>query len=175
MRARAWLCSVGMAGAMLAAGGLLTACGGGADAKFAIGAKAGDMPEGQTWTGVYFNPVYGYLHMSEEGGNVTGRWKRANGSAWGELSGTVEGNVVHYTWKEHQYGAVGPSGNSKGTGVFVYKMGEAAPELDGQYSLEASDSVGQWHCVKQNNMKVDIGSINGDNPESAAPTQDAWH
>src|SRR5580693_548183 len=173
MKPRAWLCGVGMAVVVAGAGGAVAACGG-QTAKFAA-IKAGEMPENETWVGVYYNPVYGNLHMTVEGDNVVGRWKRTDSSHWGELSGTVEGNVVHYTWKEHQYGAIGAGGNSKGTGVFVYKVGEAAPELDGQYALEDSNSTGQWHCVKQNNMKVDIGSINGDNPESSAPTQDAWH
>ncbi len=65
---------------------------------------------------------------------------------------------------------MGPSADIKGEGVFVYKMGEGAPELDGQYSLADSNSVGQWHCVKQLNTKPDLNSINGDNPTDA-PTE----
>lgn len=98
-----------MAGALAIAGGALVACGS-PDAKFG-NIKAGELPSGESWGGVYYNPVYGYLHMVEEGGNIVGRWKRTDGSHWGELSGTFEGNVAHYTWKEHQYGAVGPSGH----------------------------------------------------------------
>ena len=26
------------------------------------------MPSGETWPGVYYNPVYGYLHMIEQDG-----------------------------------------------------------------------------------------------------------
>jgi hypothetical protein len=151
-------------------------CGGGQGAKFAS-IKAGDMPEGENWPGVYYNPVYGYLHLVEQDGNIVGRWKRTDSSHWGELSGTAEGNVVHFTWKEHQYGAVGPSGQSQGSGVFVYKMGDnKTAELDGQYSLEDSDSVGAWHCVKQTGMQPKIDSINGDNPTDTAPAgQDKWN
>jgi hypothetical protein len=56
-------------------------------------------------------------------------------------------------------------------------MGEnKTAELDGQYSLEDSDSVGQWHCVKQVGMKADINSINGDNPQDTAPAAgDKWN
>src|SRR4051812_35464923 len=50
---------------------------------------SGPMPEGETWTGVYFHPVFGYLHMQEEGSNVIARWKRTDHSHWGELSGTI--------------------------------------------------------------------------------------
>ena len=142
MRAPAWLVGVGMAVAFAAAGGAAVGCGGGTPAKFG-NIKAGELPAGETWVGVYYNPVYGYLHWSSDGDNVVGRWKRTDSSHWGELSGTVEGNVLHFTWKEHQYGAVGPSADIKGSGVFVYKMGGRAartlPELDGQYALDDSE------------------------------------
>ena len=94
----------------------LVGCWGGAGAKFAS-IKAGDMPEGESWVGVYYNPVYGYLHMIEQDGNIVGRWKRTDSSHWGEMSGTAEGNVVHFTWKEHAYGArSGRNGTSHGRG-----------------------------------------------------------
>jgi hypothetical protein len=175
MKPRAWLCGVGMAVVVAGAGGAVAACGG-QTAKFAA-IKAGEMPENETWVGVYYNPVYGNLHMTVEGDNVVGRWKRTDSSHWGELSGTVEGNVVHFTWKEHAYGAIGPSSESHGSGVFVYKMGDnKIAELDGQYSLEDSSSVGQWHCVKQVGAKVDPNSINGDNPQDTAPAAgDKWN
>ncbi|HEY1694880.1 MAG TPA: hypothetical protein VGG39_22070 [Polyangiaceae bacterium] len=151
----------------------LAACSGGGGAKFAH-VKAGDMPQGEEWPGVYYNPVYGYLHMIEQDGSIVGRWKRTDGSHWGELSGTVEGNVLHFTWKEHKYGAVGPSADSKGTGIFVYKMGEKFGELDGQYALDDSDQVGEWHCVKQAGMKPDINSINGKGTDNMGVTPDTW-
>jgi len=156
----------------LAAG--VVACGGSPEPKFAT-VTVGQMPEGQSWPGVYYNPVYGYLHMVGQEGNVSGRWKRTDGSHWGELSGTSTGNVVHFTWREHQYGAIGPSADTHGSGVFVYKMGPGGiPELAGQYALDDSDSVGDWHCVKQLNMKPDPNSINGDNPGDAPAAPDKW-
>ncbi len=132
------------------------------------------MPAGQAWEGVYYNPVYGYLHLVGAEGNYTGRWKRTNQSAWGELSGTAQGNVLHFTWTEHKYGEIGPAADSRGSGVFVYKIGENdIGELDGEYAVKDSDSVGKWHCIKQLNVKPDIKSINGDNPVGA-PTPEEW-
>ncbi len=149
-------------------------CSGSPQAKFA-NVKAGQMPEGQAWPGVYYNPVYGYLHIVEQDGAASGRWKRTDGSHWGELSGTAEGNVLHFTWKEHRYGAVGPSADSHGTGIFVYKPGENnIPELAGQYAIDDSDSVGDWHCVKQVGMKPDPTQITGDSPADAPASQDKW-
>ena len=112
--------------------------------------------------------------MVEEGDSLVGRWKRTNGSAWGELTGKADGNVVNFTWTEHKYGAIGANTDIKGTGVFVYKTAEAAPELDGQYALENSDNVGKWHCVKQLNVKADLNSINGDNPSEGPAVGDKW-
>jgi hypothetical protein len=109
---------------------------------------------------------------------MVGRWKRTDASHWGELSGTVEGNVFRFTWKEHQYGAIGASADTHGSGQFVYKQGEgdkAIPELDGWYAIDESDHIGDWHCVKQQNMKADLNSINGENPiDPGGNKTDQW-
>jgi hypothetical protein len=139
-----------------------TGCGDTQTAKHAK-VPSGPMPEGETWTGVYFHPVYGYLHMVEEGSNVVGRWKRADQSKWGELSGTKGGNVLHYTWKEHTIGMVGASATTHGKGYFQYKMDkEDRPILDGQFGLEDDEVGSDWHNVKQARMQPDIKSIGGD-------------
>jgi hypothetical protein len=154
---------------------LLVACGNGEGAK-AANVAAGDMPEGESWTGVYYHPVYGYLHMVEnDNNNVVGKWKRTDQSAWGELSGVKTGNVLHFSWKEHKYGLVGPAAESSGKGVFVYKPGkEGIAELDGQFGTGTDETGADWHCVKQQRMKPDLGSIKGD-PTGAAPaTKDQW-
>ena len=140
----------------------LAACGDSQDAKHAK-IPSGPMPENETWTGVYFHPVYGYLHMVEEGSNVVGRWKRADQSKWGELSGTKAGNVLHYTWKEHTVGMVGASATTHGKGYFQYKMDkEDRPILDGQFGLNEDETGSDWHNVKQARMNPDLKSIGGD-------------
>ena len=83
---------------------------------------AGPMPEGETWTGRLLPPGVRLPPHAEEGSNVVGRWKRTNQSKWGELSGTMSGNVLHYTWKEHTVGMVGASATTQGKGYFAYKM-----------------------------------------------------
>jgi hypothetical protein len=145
------------------------------------GAKApnipqGEMPSGESWNGVYFHPVYGYLHMMEEGSNVIAKWKRANGDAWGELSGTATGNVLHYTWKEHKIGLVGAAATTEGKGYFVYKPGkeEKIYELDGQFGLGQDEVGSDWHCVKQLHMNADLKSINGDTHGVAPAGAGKW-
>jgi len=148
----------------------LVGCGSDSEPKTAKVA-AGSMPEGETWTGVYFHPVFGYLHMQEEGSNVVGRWKRTDHSHWGELSGTLTGNVLHYTWKEHKVGMVGASATTHGKGFFVYKLNkENIGELDGQFGLNDSEVGSNWKNVKQLRMPPDIKSIGGDS-EGVTPGQ----
>jgi hypothetical protein len=172
MNGRAWLCGLAMVAVTALTGAAVAACGG-HEAAFP-NVKVGQMPADQTWPGVYYNPVYGYLHMLGQEGNIVGRWKRTDSSHWGELNGTIEGNILRFKWTEHTYGAVGPSADLHGTGVFAYKMGaNDVPELDGQYALEDSDKTGDWHCIKQIGLKPDLSSINGDSP-TGAPTQDQW-
>jgi hypothetical protein len=151
------------------------ACGNSEGAK-AANIPAGEMPSGESWSGVYFHPVYGYLHMMEEGSNVVGRWKRTDQSAWGELSGTAGGNVLHYTWKEHKVGLVGPAAESSGKGYFVYKAGKenGIYELDGQFGLNQDETGSDWHNVKQQRMNPDLKSINGDTGGVAVPAAGKW-
>jgi hypothetical protein len=153
----------------------LAACAGGGSAATA-NIKPGDMPEGETWTGVYFHPVYGYLHLVEQDTNVIGKWKRADQSAWGELSGTKVGNVLHFQWKEHKYGLVGPAAEQHGKGVFVLKMGSSnkIAELDGQFGLGDDEVGSDWHNIKQQNVKPDLSSISGDLGGTAPAGAGKW-
>ena len=148
----------------------IVACGSSADPKTAQ-VKSGPMPEGETWTGVYFHPVFGYLHMQEEGSNVVARWKRTDHSHWGELSGTITGNVLRYTWKEHKIGMVGAAATTHGKGYFVYKLNkENIGELDGEFGLNDSEVGSSWKNVKQVRMPPDLKSIGGD-AEGVTPGQ----
>ena len=167
--------------AIAGVGSVLGGCGGSPYTKFRTPKTAGELPAGESWDGVYFNPVYGYLHLVPNGDNMVGKWKRADSSHWGELSGTVEGNIFRFTWTEHRYGAIGPSGDVHGSGVFIYKVPpqkddsiKVIPELDGQYALDDSSEIGDWHCVKQLNLKPDLSSITGENPVEPGAKGDQW-
>lgn len=144
-------------------------CGNSGDANVA-NVASGPMPEGETWSGVYFHPVFGYLHLEEQGSNVVGRWKRTDHTFWGEMSGTVTGNVFHYQWKEHKIGMLGAASTTQGKGYFVYKVNkENIGELDGQYGLKDSETGSSWKGVKQVRMPPDLKSIGGGEEGGVAP------
>lgn len=155
----------------VAAGALsLGACGGQKEAKTA-NVTPGSMPSGERWSGVYYHPVFGHLHLQEQGSNIVGRWKRTDQSHWGELSGTVNGNVLHYTWKEHKVGMIGPAATTRGRGYFVYSVNDQnIGELDGEFGLNDSEVGSSWKNVKQANQAPDLQSIGGD-AEALGPGQ----
>jgi hypothetical protein len=161
-----------LAGALALSVPSMMGCSGDPEPKTAH-VKVADMPDGEAWTGVYYHPVFGYLHMVENGTNVVGKWKRSDQSKWGELTGTKVGNVLHFTWKEHTYGLVGPAAELKGKGVFVYRVEDTnnhkTAKLDGQFGLDQDEVGSTWDCVKQDRMEPKLDSINGDVSATGAP------
>jgi hypothetical protein len=150
------------------------ACGGGTPKAATANVVAGAMPEGESWNGVYYNTIFGNLHMKQEGEHIVGRWKRTDQSAWGELDGSVKDNLVKFEWKEHKIGLVGPAAEVHGKGYFVYSKvaDEKFPKLAGEFGQNEDEVGGKWDCVKQLNVKLDLNSINGDTGAVSAPAGD---
>lgn len=157
----------------LSAAGLVGLVGGtGCDKNGSGSAKTanvtpGDMPEGADWTGKYFDQVYGFFHIVQEGKTISGKWERPQKNKWGELHGEATGNVVKFTWTEYTRGAVGPNAQQNGRGYFVYKRptGENVDDvIDGELG-RGKDEVGEKiSCIKQRNEVPDLDSIGGTEP-----------
>lgn len=163
LRTSRWLVVAALA---LPLGLSVSACGGSEGPKTAR-VQAGEMPAGGEWSGVYYNPVYGYLHLVSEGNTINGAWRTAAGDAWGEMSGETDGNLFKYQWTEHKIGMVGPSASSKGKGYFVYKIpkqGEAH-EIHGEWGLNDNETGHDWKGIKQTNMPPDPKSVRPDEIE----------
>jgi len=144
----------------------LTGCGPSSDVKHAQ-IKAGEMPEKGDWQGVYYSPVYGYLHLLVADKTAQGAWRTGGGDAYGELHGEVDGNVLRYTWTQHKIGQIGAEANSNGKGYFVYsipKEGEAH-KIAGEWGLGESDAGNPWQAVKQTNMQPNPDSVKPDEIE----------
>ncbi|NUP06750.1 MAG: hypothetical protein HOW73_11910 [Polyangiaceae bacterium] len=148
------------------AGGLLSlaACNGAGGAPKTASVTPGDMPEGADWTGKYFDQVYGYFHLIQEGKSVSGKWERPQKDRWGDIHGEVTGNVFKFSWTEYTRGAVGQNANRSGKGYFVYKRpaGENVDDLVEGELGRGQDEVGEkLTAVKQRNEKADPDSIGG--------------
>jgi len=135
----------------------VTGCGGGSNEPKVANVKAGSMPDGQEWQGVYYSQHYGELHLQSDGDSANGAWKTPMGS-FGEMHGKIEGNLLRYEWKERRIGAVGADATKEGKGYFVFlvpKEGEA-PEIHGEWGLGQSDAGNSWEAVKQKNKQPDL-------------------
>jgi len=143
------------------------ACGGGTQSKSKTAAiKPGNLPAGATWDGVYFNPIWGYLHIVTEGNGFKGKWQRTDKSAWGEMHGTITGDVIRFDFAEHKVGMVGPSATTKGKGYFRYVRPEGEnldDRLKGEWGFDDAEvGGGEWDGIKQRNQKPDLSSIQGE-------------
>lgn len=145
--------------APLAVGG----CGGSGSVK-AAKVEAGDMPSGAEWRGVYYSQLYGYFHIVTEGDKVHGKWTRPNKDKWGEMHGTVQGNVIHFSWTEYTVGAVGPNSSRSGRGYLKYTRPEGDnvdDRVDGEMGRGEDETGEPVDGVKQRNMPPDLDSIGG--------------
>jgi hypothetical protein len=132
------------------------------------------MPDGQSWSGVYYNPIYGYLHVLEHDAKVWGRYAWTNRSRWGEIQGEADGNVLRFTWVEHEIGPVASGDAHGGKGRFVYVVRGDAAALQGAFGVGDDESgAGEWDAVKQPNMRPNPDSVSGD-PATTAPSTDSW-
>jgi hypothetical protein len=147
----------------------LVACGGSKEEAKHAQVKPGNMPEGGEWTGVYYSTLYGHLHLIKEDTTISGRWRTANGDKWGEMNGTVTGDLFTYEWQEHTIGVVGPSATTSGHGYFRYVIpaGENVEhEIRGEWGLGASNAGQKWTAIKQRNVQPDPDSVMPDEFQS---------
>jgi hypothetical protein len=153
-RRRAILFSVALA---------LAACGRAKPAKTAK-VESGPMPADAEWSGVYYSPAFGTLHLVQEGNLVNGRWQRPTKGKWGELQGNANGNLLRFDWKEYTTGLVGPNSTKSGKGYFQYSRpsGDNVDDLIAGQVGRDEDEVGTpWDAVKQRNVKPDLDAIGG--------------
>jgi hypothetical protein len=124
----------------------------------------GDLPSGAKWDGVYYNELFGYLHLKQSGNTVHGKWERRVKDRWGELKGEVTGDVLKFEWNEYIRGLVGPNAKRSGKGYFKYKRppGDNVDDnIVGEIGVGA-DEVGEtWEAIKQRNIPPDLSSIAG--------------
>lgn len=128
------------------------------------------MPHGGEWQGVYQGPYHIYLKITHTGDHAQGTW-RAMGGREGELWGDVDGNVLKFSFTEHD-------ANSKsawsGRGYFVYnvkKPGDVG-EIRGQWGLGMSETGGSWYAVKRPDVPLDAVEQSTADVETSGPRED---
>jgi len=146
---------------------------GGAQGRAAL-VKEEPMAPSATFKGVWFNPVWGELHLvTTEGNSVYGKWRSDSSGVWGQLNGTISNDVLRFTWEERKTGGIGPGFQRKGKGYFKYVPVEAPdmPRLKGEWGLSENETGGgEWNCVLQKDVPPRPDKIGGDSD----PTIDKW-
>ncbi len=138
--------------------------------------KAGDLAASGDWSGVFYSPLFGHLHLVRDSGAVSGKWRTSSGDKWGELHGEVTGDLLKYKWVEHKIGLVGPGATSQGRGYFKYLVPadeNANHEIKGEWGLGNSEVGSPWEAIRQRNMLPDPDSVQPDETEKVN-VPDEW-
>lgn len=125
---------------------------------------AGTMPTDAKWDGVYYSPLFGFLHVAQTGQRVQGKWERPRKDRVGEMNGNVDGNLLRFDWNEYTVGLVGPNSRRTGKGYLVYTRpeGENVDDvINGEAGLGKNEVGMPWRAVKQRNVDADLDSIGG--------------
>lgn len=138
---------------------LLWGCGG---ASSRISAKKGPMPQGGTFTGVWFSPEYGEMHLHQNGNKVVG-WYQQNERV-GRIHGTVSGNILRFEFEEKREMVVGKPTTFRGEGYFAYILekktrGESSYEvhrLDGEWWVPGSGDTSPWTATKSKKRQPEM-------------------
>jgi hypothetical protein len=162
------LAAVTWLGAAAAAGLVSSTLGCAAPPPVTANVKAGDLAPAGDWSGVFYSPLYGHLHLVRQDNVVSGKWRTTSGDKWGELHGEVTGDLLKYKWVEHRIGMIGPGSTAEGHGYFKYFVPadeNANHEIKGEWGLEKSEIGNRWEAVRQRNMLPEPNSVQPDETE----------
>ncbi len=144
--------------------GVLVACGGG---SHRASVTPGSMPQGGTFTGVWFSPQYGEMHLVQNGATVVGRFQKEERT--GRIQGGVEGDLMRFEWTEARELIVGRPTNTKGRGYFRLVKDEREDnwKLVGEWGSDTYETGGgPWNAVKSKTRQPELGSGSGDESEA---------
>lgn len=131
------------------------ACGGSSS-----GPKSAAMPEGGNWSGVYFSPQYGEMHLVQNGSAVMGRFKKDERT--GDIQGEADGNLLEFEWVEYKAMVSNRPQETKGHGYFQYLVDPNSGDhiLKGRWGLGDDDSSGgEWNAYRSKTREPDPDSL----------------
>lgn len=112
--------------------------------------KAGNMPEGGNYTGVYFSQQYGEMNLIQNGANVVGEYSSEMRS--GKIQGEVQGDLLRFEWIEAKAMVSNRAQSTKGKGYFRYLVDSSNGQhvLKGEWGLGDQEmGGGPWNAYKQ--------------------------
>jgi hypothetical protein len=136
--------------------GLVVGCGGSSGANV----SSAPMPEGGNWSGVYYSPQYGEMHLVQNGSAVAGRFKKDERS--GDIQGEAEGNLLEFEWVEYKAMVSNRPQETKGHGYFQYMVDPNSGDhvLKGRWGMgDDNSNGGEWNAYRARNKEPDPDSL----------------
>ena len=127
------------------------------------------MPEGGSFTGVWFSPEYGEMHMRQSGASAIGRYSKDERS--GRIQGHVEGDIMRFEWTEKRELLAGRAVQTKGHGYFriVNDPADKTFKLAGEWGNDAAErGGGPWTAVKSKSMQPRVDDKGNETETSGA-------
>jgi hypothetical protein len=135
--------------------------------------KAGPLPEGATFYGVWQSPQYGNMHLCQSGGQVIGDYvKHERG---GRIQGDLDGDLLIFQWEDRRELVSGKPQIRRGRGYFRIEIGEDGDTyVKGEWGMDdALSGGGPWNAVKLRRGQPDR-CTGADEPVSLEEKQHPW-
>ncbi|MGB8225100.1 MAG: hypothetical protein WCF10_21115 [Polyangiales bacterium] len=135
--------------------------------------KAGPLPEGATFYGVWESPQYGNMHLCQSGKQVIGDYVKHERA--GRIQGDVEGDLLIFQWEDRRELVVGKAQIQRGRGYFRIEIGEDGDQyIKGEWGMEDKLSGGgPWNAVKLRKGQPDR-CTGADQPVTLEDKQHPW-
>jgi len=110
--------------------------------------KAGPLPEGATFYGVWQSPQYGNMHLCQSGKQVIGDYVKHERA--GRIQGDVDGDLLVFQWEDRRELVAGKPQVRRGKGYFQIQIGEDGDQyIKGEWGMDDEVSGGgPWNAVK---------------------------
>ncbi len=147
--------------------GVILGCGG------AQKPKAGPLPEGATFYGVWQSPQYGNMHLCQSGKQVIGDYVKHE--RVGRIQGDLEGDLLIFQWEDRRELVSGKPQIRRGKGYFRIEIGEDGDTyVKGEWGMDEDLSGGgPWNAVKLRRGQPDR-CTGADEPISLEDKQHPW-
>jgi hypothetical protein len=135
--------------------------------------KAGPLPEGATFYGVWQSPQYGNMHLCQSGKQVIGDYVKHERA--GRIQGDLEGDLLIFQWEDRRELVSGKPQIRRGKGYFRIEIGEDGDTyVRGEWGMDQDLSGGgPWNAVKLRRGQPDR-CTGADEPISLEDKQHPW-
>jgi hypothetical protein len=130
--------------------------------------KSGPMPPDGSFSGVYFSPQYGEMHIVQNGTAVIGKYTKDERA--GRIQGEADGDLMRFEWTESKAMVSNRPQESRGHGYFRYMVDASNGDhvLKGRWGLGDDDTDGgEWNAYKSRTRKPELDQAEAPASDSA--------